>query len=260
MEPVFWIDYFSISFLFVFTLLLVVGSILLGQLLGSYMRKRTGGGESIGSVVGATLGFLAFLLAFTFNMAANRYDNRKSLMVEELNSIHTAYRRAGLLDDKSTAHYRTLLKEYMEIRVLLTRDMRQVDKMIHRSEQILDEIWKDLESKTSGQNLAMSTNLFSQSISEMMRILEKRIIVGLHFRIPGAIWMGLYVLAVLAMMVVGFQFGQSKNHQWLVSVLLAVAFSFIIVLIADLDRSTEGTIVLDQTPVIEFQKKIEALD
>jgi hypothetical protein len=224
------------------------------------MRKRSGEVESIGSVVGATLGFLAFLLAFTFNMAANRFDNRKNLMVEELNAIHTAYRRAGLLEKQSAADYRKLLKEYMDLRVMLRSNIGKVDEMVQRSENILDEIWLDLESKTSGKNLAMSSNLFSQSINELMSILEKRIVVGLHFRIPGAIWMGLYVLAVLAMIVVGFQFGQSKNRQWLVSVLLAAAFSFIIVLIADLDRSTEGTIVLDQNPVIEFQKKIEALD
>jgi hypothetical protein len=50
---------------------------------------------SIGLVVGATLGFLAFLLAFTFNMAANRYDTRKGLLVEEQNAINATYRRSG---------------------------------------------------------------------------------------------------------------------------------------------------------------------
>lgn len=62
MEPVFWIDYFSIPFLFVFTLMLVVGSILLGKLLG----------------------FLAFLLAFTFNMATKLLSHCISEMMTTL--------------------------------------------------------------------------------------------------------------------------------------------------------------------------------
>lgn len=259
MKPLYWIDYFSIPFLFVFTLLLVCAAILLGQYLGIQMRKRTGGAESIGSVVGATLGFLAFLLAFTFNMAANRFDNRKNLMVDELNAIHTSYRRAGLIAEPASSEYRILLKEYVDLRVMLAGDIGKTDEMIQRSEEILNEIWLDMEAHSLSEGLNMPANLFTQSLNEMMSLLEKRVIVGLHFRIPGAIWMGLYVLAVLAMIVVGYQFGQSKHRQWLVSMLLAAAFSFIIVLISDLDRSTEGTIILDQTPVFEFQQKIEAL-
>jgi hypothetical protein len=257
MEPVYWIDFFSIPFLFVFTVFLVVGAILIGQLLGSYMKKRSGGGETIGSVVGATLGFLAFLLAFTFNMAANRFDNRKNLMMEELNVINTAYHRAGLLEAPYSAHGKTLLREYVDLRVLLAKDMNKADDVVRRSEEILQTLWQDIEVLTTEQVLTIRENSYIQSITDLMNSFEKRVIVALHFRIPGAIWMGLYVLAILAMIVVGYQFGQSKQRQWLVSLLLAAAFSFIIVLIADLDRSSEGSIIVNQQPVIEFQKKME---
>src|SRR6185369_10400265 len=62
-------------------------------------RKRIlGEGEpkdpSLGSMVGATLGLLAFMLAFTFGMASARYDTRRQLIRDEANAIQTAYLRA----------------------------------------------------------------------------------------------------------------------------------------------------------------------
>jgi hypothetical protein len=51
--------------------------------------------EPIDFVVGSTLGLLAFLLAFTFEMAACALDARKQLVLLETNWIGTAYLRAG---------------------------------------------------------------------------------------------------------------------------------------------------------------------
>ena len=134
METTYWIDYFSIPLLFILTVVLVFGAILAGRAMGAWMKEKTGGTESIGSVVGATLGFLAFLLAFTFNMAANRYDSRKSLMVEELNAIDATYRRAGLLPEQASIEIRSLLKEYIDLRISLAQDPDKIQEARTRSE------------------------------------------------------------------------------------------------------------------------------
>lgn len=223
------------------------------------MQKKTGGSESIGSVVGATLGFLGFLLAFTFNMAANRYDSRKSLMVEELNAINTAYRRAGLLPEQTSKEIRNLLKEYIDLRVSIARDPDKIPEAIARSEQIQNMLWIDMELLAEDATLGITHSLYVQSLNDLMSLLEKRVVVGIHYRIPGAIWFGLYALALLGMVMVGYQFGQSKHRQVLVSLFLALAFSSVIALIVDLDRSSEGAITLNQQPLFDFQQKIETL-
>src|SRR5690348_12667659 len=46
---------------------------------------------------GATLGLLALLLGFTFAMAVSRYDNRKTVIMEQANAIGTAELRSRLL-------------------------------------------------------------------------------------------------------------------------------------------------------------------
>jgi hypothetical protein len=46
-------------------------------------------------MVAATLA----LLAFTFGMAASRFDVRRGLVIDEANAIGTTYLRAGLLPE-----------------------------------------------------------------------------------------------------------------------------------------------------------------
>jgi len=258
MESVYWIDYFPIPFLFVLTVLMVFGAIMLGRALGAWMKEKTGGSESIGSVVGATLGFLAFLLAFTFNMSANRYESRKTMLMDELNAINTAYHRAGLLSEPDAHEIRGLLMEYIDLRVGMARDPGMVLEVVKKSEKILNTLWMDMEELSVDNPLLIKHSLYVQSLNDLMSLLEKRVIVGLHYGIPGAIWFGLYILAFMGMVLVGYQFGQSKNRQWLVSLVLSLAFSSIIVLIVDLDRPLEGAITLNQHALFDFQQKIEA--
>jgi hypothetical protein len=78
--------------MFFIPLLVVLVPILLGQRYGILRSKKSENlqNASVGSVVGAAFGLLAFMLAFTFQIAASRYNERKELLLEELHS-----RRAG---------------------------------------------------------------------------------------------------------------------------------------------------------------------
>src|SRR5258708_6891234 len=86
--------------LFVGTMGLVLLCLQIGVLIG---RRRLRSGkpklEVSGAIVGTAMGLLAFALAFTFNMAASRYDARKALVVEEANAIGTSWLRAGFLEE-----------------------------------------------------------------------------------------------------------------------------------------------------------------
>ena len=48
-----------------------------------------------GVLVGALLGLMAFMLAITMGMAADRFDTRRGLVLAEANAIGTTYLRAG---------------------------------------------------------------------------------------------------------------------------------------------------------------------
>src|SRR5262245_8635230 len=70
-------------------------------------HRETGVGGSDGGddgyVVSAVLGLLALLLGFTFSLAADRFDTRRILVLEEANAIGTTYLRAQLLTEPHRA-------------------------------------------------------------------------------------------------------------------------------------------------------------
>lgn len=69
-------------------LLLLTGSEL-GFRVGTRHRARAPEGEKApaNAMMGATLGLLAFMLAFTFGMSSTRFDARKQLVLEEASAI-----------------------------------------------------------------------------------------------------------------------------------------------------------------------------
>ena len=68
-------------------------------------------------IVAATLGLLAFMLAFTFGMAASRFEERRQAVLSETNAINTTYLRAALLPDPMSGDTRNLLREYVDVRL-----------------------------------------------------------------------------------------------------------------------------------------------
>jgi hypothetical protein len=77
--------------LFSLALAVVLLSMEVGYRLG---RRRSWRSEyekesSVGTVVGATLGLLGFMLAFIFGAAGSRFDARRQAVLEEANAIGT---------------------------------------------------------------------------------------------------------------------------------------------------------------------------
>src|SRR6516164_1870019 len=104
--------------LFVVILLVVLISVECGYRLGKYRRSRHEQEKEtpVGTMVGATLGLLAFILAFTFGLAAARFDARRQVLLDEANAIGTTYLRAGMLPERRE-EIRTLLRTYVNTRL-----------------------------------------------------------------------------------------------------------------------------------------------
>src|SRR5687767_4377263 len=97
--------YLQVGSMFIIPLIAVIVPVLVGQRIGirHSQIKPDIQHSSIESVVSAAFGLLAFMLAFTFQIAANRYDARKEMLIEEITQIRTAYIRAGLLPEPYNA-------------------------------------------------------------------------------------------------------------------------------------------------------------
>src|SRR4029077_11356500 len=88
----------------------------------------------VGTMVGATLGLLAFILAFTFGLAAARFDTRRQVILDEANAIGTTYLRAGMLPERRE-EIQTLLRNYVNTRLEAVRP-GNIAEGIRQSENI----------------------------------------------------------------------------------------------------------------------------
>ena len=141
-----WLDVFPLWGVFVLAMLIVLFSISAGIRIGALVKKSAASDmSSPGTVLGATLGFLAFMLALTFSMTSNRFDERKHLLVDEMSAISTAYLRAGLLHEPYASHAKKLLREYVDLRVHIIRNFATLHEDIARSDAIQDALWSDVE-------------------------------------------------------------------------------------------------------------------
>ena len=107
-------------------------------------RRRAGIQEPqapIGAVIAATLGLLAFLLAFTFNIAAARFDERRLSVLNEANAIGTTYLRADFLGEPAKGRIKQLLREYVHWRATMPNSDNDVNQVMSRSEKLQSQMW-----------------------------------------------------------------------------------------------------------------------
>lgn len=244
--------------LFLAVLLLVLLSVEGGYRLGRYRRSRSQQEKEgpVGAMVGATLGLLAFLLAFTFGLAAARFDTRREVLLDEANAIGTTYLRAAMLPERRE-EIRALLREYVDARLEAVQ-LGNVAEGIRRSEHLQDQLWAQAVAIGEDNPNSIVVGLFIQSLNEVIDLHAKRVTAGLRNRIPGAIWIALFAVAVLSLGAMGYHAGLSRTSRSLAEVAVAITFSAVIGLIADLDRPQEGTLKVSQQALLDLQQSMHA--
>jgi hypothetical protein len=209
---------------------------------------------SVGAMVGATMGLAAFLLAFTFGLAASRFDARKAFVVDEANAIGTTYYRATLLSEPQGSQIRRLLREYVRVRLQLVYPER-VEQALQRSDELHASLWSQALAAVEHDRGPIAA-LFIGSLNEMMDLHTKRLELGIRNRLPASIWMALFAVAVVTMFGVGYHAGVTGTRRSPMTFVLVLTFSAVIVLIADLDRPYQGLLQVSQEAILDVERAI----
>lgn len=244
--------------LFVAILLVALVSVECGYRIGRYRRDRHKEEKEapVGTMVGAALGLLAFILAFTFGLAAERFESRRQVVLDEANAIGTTYLRAAMLPERGE-QIRALLRDYVDTR-LDTVKSGNIAEGLRQSENLQSQLWTETVAIGEKNPNSIVVGLFVQSLNEMIDLHAKRVQAGLRSRIPGAIWVGLFAVAILSLAAMGYLEGLPGSRRSLAILAVAVAFSVVIELIADLDRPREGVLRISQQPLLDLQKSMNA--
>ncbi|HKQ74644.1 MAG TPA: hypothetical protein VJ810_13215 [Blastocatellia bacterium] len=252
------LDAIPLWVLFVATIVAALISFEVGFLVGKRRCESERQQEIVvRGLVGGMLGLEAFMLAFSFGVAAAHFDARRQALLEEANTIRTAYLRADLLPEPHRSEVRNLLREYVDVRLEGVQSGK-IKQAIARSEELQGELWlQAAASKETTANPAFAVQFF-QSVNEIINIHTRRVIAGLEFRIPGVIWVVLYVITALAAASIGYHCGLSGTNRPFIVLAFILAFSAVIFLIEDLDRPGQGLLEVSQRAMIDLQRKMNA--
>jgi hypothetical protein len=255
------LDAIPIWMIFIATSALVLASIEAGYWLGGNAHRRSKDEKEapIGGVVGAGLGLLAFILAFTFGIVSNRYDTRKELVREDANAVRIAYRRTEFLPETERNEARSLLREYVDRRIAFAQagslSPERVAEFVSSTDGVQTRLW-DMAIANARKDMNSDIGaLYVESINHLEEIHALRLMIGAQTRIPAGVWMVLDGLTVLGMMGVGYHAGISGSRRSLSALILALSFALVVSLIAAMDRPT-GFMAITQQPLVDLRNSL----
>ena len=240
---------FPIWVVFVATIVAFLVATNVGHLLGVRRRGRLGEVETpdMGATLGGLLGLLGLLLAFTFGMAGERFDRRKTLVVEEANAIGTAWLRTDLIPVPQRAQARDVLRDYTQARLDIATTARRSEGIV-RSEKLQGELWS-ITAAAAAATPTPTVALFVTAVNEVIDMHGRRVAAALRNPIPPTIFATLYAVAILVLGATGYAGGLSGDRSSMASLVLALVLAAVFALILDLDRPYEGLLTVSQQAI-----------
>ena len=205
-------------------------------------------------MVGAMVGLLAFLPAFTFGMAVERFHDRKIALPDEANAIRTTYLLADVIPEPHRTEVRKILREYAEERLQWAGVVKV--QGARSAKALLDQLWA--QAAAVGAQNPGGVDVFLGAVTRVIELRQERLMVRERSRIPGPFWAVLFLVAILALAAMGYHGGVAGTTRSPVMLAVAIAFSLVIMLIADLDRPGQGFINVSQQAMLDLRDALTA--
>ena len=239
-----WLASLSIVMTGVVTFAVMLAAAAAGRFVRMAQVRRSGpgmqeSGESVaqeGYLLGAALGLLGLLLAFTFGMVLNRYEARRTLATQEANAIGTSYLRAQLLDEPHRSRLSGLLVAYTENRIKLAGDADDA-RYLAANDRLLTEIWSAVAAaRESALAHGLSTAVL-MTYNEVIDLDTERKLAW-NLRTPAEVLLLLLVYLAVTAVVVGHSVDGPRGRRSALVLFALIALS--ITVMADLNRPMSG--------------------
>ena len=239
-----WSTLLSLTY---FILLLVM--VELGRLWG---QKRLSadpdkGLSGTGAIEGPVLGLYGLLIAFSFGGAMSRFDERRSLVIEEANIVQTAWLRLDILPAADLPDVRQAFKTYLDVRLVAYQSEGLSEETMRRdadARKRKQELWDRVILVLKRDGFSSPGTALLSSLNDMFNIGEKRMNVR-RKHTPAPIFVLLYGLGLVGALMAGMGLAESKR----LNILYAIGFAFINALtvhfILDIEYPRQGMIRVD---------------
>ena len=207
---------------------------------------------------GAVLGLLALLLGFTFAMAVSRYENRKTLMVDQANAIGTAWLRGSLLPSPHAERTAALFREYIQSRFLYNASVRGsagIDQAEAKAGQIENELWAISKTVLTEDPRSQPGSLYTQALNDVFDIREKRRF-ALDDRVPWAVTIMLFVVSMAALGMVAYSCGLSGRRRAMANFTFSFLIALVLIIILDIDSPRVGLVKASQDSLVRLEQSL----
>ena len=255
-------DHIPVWTLFIVTVVLFIIAAEGGFRIGKYVssRREPTRKSQVGTILGASLGLLAFLLAITFSMAGSGFDTRKQLVLAEANAIETTYLRAKMLPKPFRMEFQALLRKYVDVRAQIQSvKLDKIPQLIATSEELHALLWSKAVDLVENTPISVVTGLFIKSLNEVLDLHGKRLTAGLINRMSPSIILTLYFVAFLSMAMMGYQSGLEGIRTLVSGFALMLAFSAVLMLITDLERPSQKIFSVSQQAILDLKAKVRQM-
>lgn len=204
-------------------------------------------------LVGAVLALLGLLLAFSFSIVDSRFSARKALVLDEANAIGTSYLRAKILPEPQSTQIQSLLRQYVDSRVA-PNTPEELEHVIERSAKLHGELWREATALGQAAPRSQMVALFVSSLNQVIDLHTSRVTIVLHQRFPRPIFNMLFIVALLAMMVLGYAGGVCGRRAPMPTSAVILAISSVFALINALDAPGSGLFRVNQWAMEDLQR------
>lgn len=237
-------------------LVMFLGSLALIEL-GRRMGKRHLDGDGrismtgLGAVEGAVFALIGLLIAFTLSGALQRYDDLRTLIVEEANAISNANDRLEMLDEPDRSQVRARLKSYLEARLTLYKlpmSFSIVDNMsvydpdqLAKIAEIRKKLWQSAVAACARAPTTAPSNLILPALNEVSTVARDR--AGANERHPPRIiYLMLLGLGLTGSLLAGFGMAAGRQRSFLHIAAFTTAMSVALFIITDMEYPRQGLI------------------
>lgn len=202
----------------------------------------------LGVVEGALFALMGLVIAFTFSGAASRFDSKRLLIVDEANSIGTAYLRIDLLPDTAQSRIKEKFRQYVDARLDSYRTMPTVGGVMPHMEtatELQQDIWKSAIAATRDATHPQAAMLLLPALNAMFDIANTRA-MATQVHPPPIIFVLLATLALVCSLLAGFGMAEAGSRSWIHVVAFAVVLTITIYVIIDMEYPRVGLIRIEK--------------
>jgi len=203
---------------------------------------------SVGSIESAVFGLLGLIVAFTFSGATTRFDARRQLIVEETNTIGTAYLRVDLLAPGAQPALRENFRRYLDARLGVYQKLPDIDaakEELAKANKLQGEIWRQALAASRAADAHPDTaKLMLPAINQMIDITTTRT-MATQMHPPTIIFVMLFGLALASALLAGYGMAGGKYRSWLHKICFALVVAVAVYVILDVEYPRLGLIRVD---------------